>query len=168
MALQTKSDLASLSIEFCRLHTYTHTPTHTTHTHTNIHTHHTHTSHTHTHTTHTHSTHTHTTHTRTPHTHTPHTHTHTTVGLLWTRDQLVAEAGNYATQNKHARRKSKPAAGFEHAIPATRRNQTYALYRTATRNGKNYIYIYIYNCDFKIFVLNVGPETFGVIRIKPI
>jgi len=131
VAQQPKSDLTSLSTEFCRSHTYTHTHTRTPHTHTTLHTriHHTRTIHTHAHHTHIHIYHT--------HTHTTHTHTHTTVGLLWTRDQLVAEAATYATQNKHTRRKSKASAGFEHSIPTTRRNQTYALYRTATGNGKN-------------------------------
>jgi hypothetical protein len=42
-----------------------------------------------------------------------HTHTHTIrqrhpVGLLWTSDQLVAEAATYTTHNKHKRRTTLP------------------------------------------------------------
>jgi len=48
------------------------------------------------------------------------------------------------------------SAGFEQAIPATRRHQTYALYKTATGIGKSCIKLY----DFKIFIFNVVPETF--------
>jgi hypothetical protein len=59
------------------------------------------------------------------------THTHT-VGLLCTRDQLVAETATYTTHNKHKRRKSIPSAGFETAVPEIKWLQTYALDRTAT------------------------------------
>jgi hypothetical protein len=62
-----------------------------------------------------------------------HTHTHThMVGLLWTSDQLVAEADTHSTQN---RRTSMPSAGFEPAIPAIDRSQTHALKRAATGIG---------------------------------
>jgi len=60
-----------------------------------------------------------------------HTHTHP-VGLLWASDQPVAEAATYTTHNKHNRRTSMPSAGFEPAIPAIERLQTYPLGRTAT------------------------------------
>ena len=49
------------------------------------------------------------------------------------RDQLVAETATYATHNKQKRRKSMPSAGFEPAIPAMERPQTYVLDRVATR-----------------------------------
>jgi hypothetical protein len=48
------------------------------------------------------------------------THTHP-VGLLWTSDQLFAEAATYTTNNKHKRRTSMLSAGFEPAIPAVGR-----------------------------------------------
>ena len=51
------------------------------------------------------------------------------IRILWTSDQLVAEAATYTTHNK---RTSMPSAGFEPAIPATQRLQTDALGRTAT------------------------------------
>jgi hypothetical protein len=72
------------------------------------------------------------------HTHT-HTHTHThiySIELLWTSDQSVTEAGTYTTHNKHTRRASRLANGFEqHAIPEITRPQTCALHRTATGIG---------------------------------
>ena len=46
-------------------------------------------------------------------------HTHP-VGLLWTSDQLVAEAATYTSHNKHKRRTSMPSARFELAIPAVK------------------------------------------------
>ena len=56
-----------------------------------------------------------------------HTHTHThLVGFLWKSDQLVVKAANYTTHNKQKRRTSMPSAGFEPAIPATGRPQSYA------------------------------------------
>jgi hypothetical protein len=57
------------------------------------------------------------------------------VGLLWTSDQLVTEAATYTSHNKHKKLTSMISAGFETAIPATERQQTYALDRTATRIG---------------------------------
>jgi hypothetical protein len=45
-------------------------------------------------------------------------------------DQLVAEAATYTTHNKHERQTA--SAGFEPAIPAIERPQTYALDRSAT------------------------------------
>jgi len=154
VAQQPKLGPGRLIVEVSKSHTHTHT-THTPHhTHTTSHTHTPHT-HTHTHTTrtthtpHKHYTHTsHTHHTHTPHhthTHTPHhthiTHTHTTphthnhtqpVRHLWTSDQPVAQTSTYTTHKKHKRRPSTPSAWFELAIPATKRPQTYALYRKAT------------------------------------
>jgi hypothetical protein len=68
----------------------------------------------------------------TSHTHT-HTHTQTRpVGLLWTSDQLVAEAATYTTHNTHKRRTSMPSAGFETAVTTIKRLQTYTSDRTAT------------------------------------
>jgi hypothetical protein len=54
------------------------------------------------------------------------------VTILLTSDQLVAEAANYTTRNKHNKRTSMPSAGFEPAIPATQRLQTYVFDHTAT------------------------------------
>jgi hypothetical protein len=76
------------------------------------------------------------------HTHThactrTHTHTHThPVGLLWMRDQLVAQAATDITRNEYKRQRSMPSAGFEPAIPAIKGLQTYALERTTTRFAK--------------------------------
>ena len=64
-------------------------------------------------------------------------HTHP-AGLLFTSDQLVAEAANFTTHKKHNRQTSMPSAGFEPAIPAIKRLQTYALDRTATEIGSKY------------------------------
>ena len=58
-------------------------------------------------------------------------HTHP-VGPLWTRDQLVAKASTYTTQNKHKRRTAMPSSEFEPLIPTIKWPQTYALDRTAT------------------------------------
>ena len=60
-----------------------------------------------------------------------HTHTHT-VGLLCTSDQLVADAATYTTHNKHRRRTSTQSAGFEPAIPATKRLHNWVLDRADT------------------------------------
>ena len=54
------------------------------------------------------------------------------VGLLRSSDQLVTEAAIYTTHNKYNSRISMPLAGFEPAIPAMKRLQTYALKRKAT------------------------------------
>jgi len=50
------------------------------------------------------------------------------VVLLWARDQLVAEAATYTTQNRHKTR-TKLSAGLKPAIPAIRCLQTCALDR---------------------------------------
>ena len=63
------------------------------------------------------------------------TFTHIPVGLLWTGDQLVAEAATYTTHIKHKRRVSMPSATFEPAILGIERFQTYDLYRTASEIG---------------------------------
>jgi len=65
-----------------------------------------------------------------------HRHTHL-IELLWTSDQSIAEAVPYTTHNEHTRRTFVPSAGFEHAIPAIKRPQTYALDRTATIGSKS-------------------------------
>jgi hypothetical protein len=54
------------------------------------------------------------------------TDTHS-VGLLWTSDQPVAEAATYTAHNKQRRRASMSSAGFEPAILASKRPQTYTL-----------------------------------------
>jgi hypothetical protein len=63
-----------------------------------------------------------------------HTHTHT-VELLSTSDQLVVEAMTYSTHNKYKRQTSMPSGGFESAIPAIKRLQTYSSDPTATGIG---------------------------------
>jgi hypothetical protein len=50
-----------------------------------------------------------------------------TVRLLWTSDQLVAEAAVCITHNKHKKRTFMPAAWSEVVTPAIERLQTYAL-----------------------------------------
>ena len=50
-------------------------------------------------------------------------------------DQLVTEAATYTTHNKHKRLTSMYTAGFEPAVPAIERPQTYALDRTAIAVG---------------------------------
>jgi len=59
------------------------------------------------------------------------THTRTQpVGLLWMSDQPVAEAATYNTHNKLKRRTPKSSLGFETAVPAIQRLQTYFLDHT--------------------------------------
>jgi hypothetical protein len=53
------------------------------------------------------------------------------VGLLWTRDQLVAEL-YLTTHNIHKSQASMRPAEFEPAIPAIERPQTHALDLAAT------------------------------------
>jgi hypothetical protein len=77
---------------------------------------------------------------------TRHTHTHThTAELLWTSDQLVAEAATYTRHNKDKTRKSVTLAGFETAIPVIERLQAYVLAGTATEIGLD---IRTYFCQF--------------------
>jgi hypothetical protein len=61
--------------------------------------------------------------------------THTPGRTLWTSDQIVAEAATYPKHNKHKRRTAMPSTGFEPAMPAIKRLQTYALVRTAAGSG---------------------------------
>jgi hypothetical protein len=53
------------------------------------------------------------------------------IGLLWTRDQLVAQT----THNTHNRQTSIPPLGFEPTILVSERPKTHALDRTATGIG---------------------------------
>ena len=63
-----------------------------------------------------------------------HTTTQTqSVGLLWTRDQLVAETSNWQQTDFHAQ------VGFEPTISAGERPQTYVLDRAATAIGTSVI-----------------------------
>jgi hypothetical protein len=71
--------------------------------------------------------HTHTHNTQHTYTHT-HTHTHS-VGLLWASVRLLAEAANCTTHNRHVKGKSMPRVGFNPAIPAIKRQQTYAFFK---------------------------------------
>jgi hypothetical protein len=54
-------------------------------------------------------------------------------------DQHIAKASTYTGQNNI--QTSIPFAGFEPAIPATKRLQTYALDHVATMTGKQNFYI---------------------------
>ena len=56
-----------------------------------------------------------------------HTHTHTHTRLLWTGDQPDAQTSTRTTNNTQNKQTSMPPAGFEPAIPAIDRPQTYAL-----------------------------------------
>jgi hypothetical protein len=59
-------------------------------------------------------------------------HTHTpSVTLPWTKDQPVAGAATHTKHHSH-RRISMQSAGFEPAIPAIKRPQTYSLDRRTT------------------------------------
>jgi hypothetical protein len=88
-------------------------------------------------------------HTSKTHTHT-HTHTHIhTVVLLWKNDQPVAEAATYTIRNKHKSWTSTPSAGFEPAIPAVKRLQTYAV-------------------DMNLYVHNILCDEFVVILFTKI
>jgi hypothetical protein len=50
-------------------------------------------------------------------------------------DQPVGERATYTTHDELERRRTMPSKGFEPAIPAIRRPQTYALNRAAIRIG---------------------------------
>jgi hypothetical protein len=63
-------------------------------------------------------------------------------GLLWTSDQLVAEAATYTTYNKHKRRTSTLPATFVPAIPSVQRLHTYAWDCTVTGVGS-----ILYSCN---------------------
>ena len=52
-------------------------------------------------------------------------------------DRLVAEATTYIEHNKHKIRTSMTSVGFEPAIPAIERLQTYALDHAATDIGSS-------------------------------
>jgi hypothetical protein len=62
------------------------------------------------------------------------------VRLVCTSDQLVAETSTYTGQHntETQQQTSIPRAGFEPAIPATKRPQTYALDRAVTGVGHLY------------------------------
>jgi len=59
------------------------------------------------------------------------------LGLLWTSNQIVAEAATYTTHNKHKRRISITVMEFEPAIAVINRPQTYALERSAHRSANS-------------------------------
>jgi len=61
-----------------------------------------------------------------------HARTHS-VELLYTCDQLIAKAATHTTHNKRNGRTSMPSAGFEPAIPVSKRLQTHALEPTTIR-----------------------------------
>jgi len=61
------------------------------------------------------------------------------VGRLCRRNRPFAEASTCTTHNFHNRQTSMPPAVFEPAIPASERQQTYALDRAPTGVGKTYL-----------------------------
>jgi hypothetical protein len=69
---------------------------------------------------------------RPPHFSSLHDHTPHSVGLLWTRDQLVAETSTWQHTTLTTDRHPCHPAGFEPTIPVSERPQTHALDRTAT------------------------------------
>jgi hypothetical protein len=74
-----------------------------------------------------------------------------TVGLLWTSVQPIAEACTYTGQ--HKRQTSMPREGFEPAIPATKRPQTYALDRAATGIALIMMMVIKTLCDLKFLII---------------
>jgi len=60
-----------------------------------------------------------------------HTHTHPG-GLPWSRDRPVTPIYICATFNIHKKQTFVPQTGFEPAIPASERPQTYTLHNAAT------------------------------------
>jgi hypothetical protein len=78
------------------------------------------------------------------------------VGLLWRSDQLVGKADTCTTHTVHKGRTSMPSAGFEPAISAIKRLQTYALDCTVTRIGDIFIEPY-YECAW-IMKLNAPNQ----------
>jgi hypothetical protein len=60
-----------------------------------------------------------------------HSQTHYSVGLIWTRDQLVEETST-SQHTSHDRQTFMHPVGFEPTIPASKRPQTYALLVTST------------------------------------
>jgi hypothetical protein len=78
-----------------------------------------------------------------------------TVGLLWTSDQTRRRGLYLHRTYKHKRQTSMPLAGFEPAIPATKRPQTDVLDRAATEVGKLFTVYYIFVIINKLcFVFN--------------
>jgi hypothetical protein len=57
------------------------------------------------------------------------------VGLLCTSDQLVAETSTCTTHSTRKRQASMSPAGFEPAIPTSKRPETHALDRAANGVG---------------------------------
>ena len=73
-----------------------------------------------------------------------HTHTHThTEAILWASDQLVAGAATCTTPTN--RRTLMPSEGFERAIPAFNRLQTYVL--DLRVNGIHNCVVYLYTTE---------------------
>jgi hypothetical protein len=60
----------------------------------------------------------------------------TSMELLWTSDQPVAEAATYITHSKYKRRTSVPSEGFESTLEAITCVQLYTLYHKATEIGR--------------------------------
>jgi hypothetical protein len=92
-------------------------------------------------------------------------HTHTTE-LLWTSDQLVAEAATYTSHNEYNRRTSKPSDGFESAESANKELQICSLDNTATgvgsqsRKSHNWRVFIPYLLLFFLYLSVVHPLTF--------
>ena len=69
-----------------------------------------------------------------------HSDTPKSVGILWTSDQLVAETSTLQHTTLTTDKNPCPPVGFEPAISAGERPQTYALDRRATGTGKRHDY----------------------------
>jgi hypothetical protein len=69
---------------------------------------------------------------------------HTTLGRAPLDEWSARRRDLYlTTHNTHKRQTSVPPAVFEPTVPASERPQTHVLERTATRIGKQYIYLII-------------------------
>jgi hypothetical protein len=100
------------------------------------------------------------------------------VGLLCTSDQPVAEASTYTGQHKiyeHKRQTSMPSAGFEPAIPATKRSQTYALDRAANGIGIFHLDLWFQIwpvpqtcCDKRVMLPANGSFIFEGLKFDPL
>ena len=66
------------------------------------------------------------------------------LGLVWSSDQVVAEASSYTTHNKQKKRTSMPSARFEPAIPAIGPPQTNAFVALGQRDRpeRNFVRLY--------------------------
>jgi hypothetical protein len=81
------------------------------------------------------------------------------VRILWTSDQLVAEASYRTAHNALNRQMSMPPVGFELTILARERPQTHALDRTATGTGVIKFTLYVFICK-EFLMIYFSGRTF--------